>query len=46
MTFEQGFSGLIEKCVEELQAKFKDGLEEKCRIGAANVRSDCHCIID
>ncbi|KAF9452482.1 hypothetical protein P691DRAFT_697145, partial [Macrolepiota fuliginosa MF-IS2] len=32
----QRFINLIDNCVEELQAHFKDGLEEKCHIGATN----------
>lgn len=32
----QRFINLIDDCVEKLKAHFKDGLEEKCRIGAAS----------
>ncbi|TFK83640.1 hypothetical protein K466DRAFT_528541 [Polyporus arcularius HHB13444] len=33
------FDAVIDKCVEELQERFKEGLEEKCQIGAANAAS-------
>ncbi len=33
----QEFDAVIDKCVEELQERFKEGLEEKCQIGATNV---------
>ena len=28
---------MVDKCVQNLQQNFKDGLEDKCRVGAANV---------
>ena len=28
---------MVDKCVQDLQQNFKDGLEDKCRVGAANV---------
>ena len=28
---------MIDKCVKDLQENFKEGLEDKCRVGAANV---------
>ncbi len=28
---------VIDDCVHELQKSFRDGLEEKCRVGAINV---------
>ncbi|GLB33731.1 putative dynamin family protein [Lyophyllum shimeji] len=30
------FSKLVDKCVKDLQENFKDGLEDKCMVGAAN----------
>ncbi|RDB22483.1 Nuclear GTPase SLIP-GC [Hypsizygus marmoreus] len=30
------FSKLVDQCVQDLQDNFKDGLEEKCKAGAAN----------
>ncbi|KAG6813480.1 hypothetical protein H0H92_010505 [Tricholoma furcatifolium] len=30
------FSKLVDKCITDLQELFKDGLEEKCKTGAAN----------
>ncbi|KAG6918940.1 hypothetical protein DXG01_010595 [Tephrocybe rancida] len=30
------FSKLVDNCVKELQEHFKDGLEDKCKVGAAN----------
>ncbi|KAH9482911.1 Nuclear GTPase SLIP-GC [Psilocybe cubensis] len=30
------FAKLVDGCVHDLQTNFKDGLEDKCRIGAAN----------
>ncbi|OSC99144.1 hypothetical protein PYCCODRAFT_1446932 [Trametes coccinea BRFM310] len=30
------FRLLVDDCVEELQERFKDGLEERCQVGAAN----------
>ncbi|KAL9712639.1 hypothetical protein Ac2012v2_003876 [Leucoagaricus gongylophorus] len=32
----QRFANLVDDCVENIKAHFKDGLEEKCRVGAAN----------
>jgi hypothetical protein len=34
----QEFSKLVDKCVADLRESFKEGLEDKCRVGAANVR--------
>ena len=34
---QQEFAKLVDQCVQDLHQSFKDGLEEKCRIGAANV---------
>lgn len=31
------FAELVDECVKELEAKFSNNLDEKCRIGAANV---------
>jgi hypothetical protein len=31
------FGKVVDQRVEELQEHFKDGLEDKCRVGAANV---------
>jgi len=28
---------MVDNCVQDLQKNFKDGLEEKCKHGAANV---------
>lgn len=33
----QDFAKVVDKCVQDLQQNFKDGLEDKCRVGAANV---------
>lgn len=33
----QEFAKVVDDCVKELQERFKDGLEEKCRTGAVNV---------
>ena len=33
----QEFAKMVDKCVQGLQQNFKDGLEDKCRVGAANV---------
>ena len=33
----QEFAKMVDKCVKDLQQNFKDGLEDKCRVGAANV---------
>ncbi|KAF8812373.1 hypothetical protein BYT27DRAFT_7087741 [Phlegmacium glaucopus] len=30
------FAKMVDKCVQDLQQNFKDGLEDKCRVGAAN----------
>ncbi|KAF8076309.1 hypothetical protein FPV67DRAFT_1664591 [Lyophyllum atratum] len=30
------FSKLVDKCVKDLQDNFKEGLEDKCQVGAAN----------
>ncbi|KAG6820103.1 hypothetical protein H0H93_005415 [Arthromyces matolae] len=35
----QEFSKSVDKCVKELQEHFKDGLEDKCKVGAANAAS-------
>jgi len=32
------FARMVDNCVHDLQQNFKDGLEEKCTVGAANVR--------
>lgn len=34
----QDFQVIIDGCVSELQDRFRDGLEDKCRVGAINVR--------
>jgi hypothetical protein len=34
---KQAFTNVINDCVIGLQDRFKDGLEEKCQVGAANV---------
>jgi len=34
---QQEFAKLVDQCVQDLQQDFKDGLEEKCRVGAENV---------
>ncbi|RPD61950.1 hypothetical protein L226DRAFT_613292 [Lentinus tigrinus ALCF2SS1-7] len=36
---EREFRTVVANSVEELQERFKDGLEEKCRVGAANAAS-------
>ena len=33
----QEFAKMVDNCVQNLQQNFKDGLEDKCRVGAANV---------
>ena len=33
----QEFAKMVDKCVQNLQQNFKDSLEDKCRVGAANV---------
>ncbi|KAI0773956.1 hypothetical protein C8Q74DRAFT_798482 [Fomes fomentarius] len=33
------FGQVIEDCVQELKERFKDGLEEKCQVGASNAAS-------
>ncbi|KAF5393772.1 hypothetical protein D9757_000094 [Collybiopsis confluens] len=33
------FANLIDGCVDQMKAKFKDGLEDKCRIGASESAS-------
>lgn len=35
----QEFAQLVDGCVRDLQKNFKDTLEDKCRVGAANVSS-------
>lgn len=35
---QQAFTKVINDCVIGLQDRFKDGLEEKCQVGAVNVR--------
>ncbi|GJE84682.1 nuclear GTPase SLIP-GC [Phanerochaete sordida] len=30
------FASVVDNCVKELQARFREGLEEKCRLGAIN----------
>jgi hypothetical protein len=34
---EQDFTEVVDKSVKDLQAKFREDLEEKCRAGAASV---------
>ena len=34
---KQAFTDVINNCVIGLQDRFKDGLEEKCQVGAVNV---------
>lgn len=34
----QEFGAVVENCVEDLQKLFRDGLQDKCRAGATNVR--------
>jgi hypothetical protein len=34
---EQDFVEVVDKSVKDLQAKFREDLEEKCRAGAASV---------
>lgn len=29
---------MVDSCVHDLQQNFKDGLEDKCTVGAVNVR--------
>lgn len=38
LTISQEFNQVIDTCVAGLKASFRDGLEEKCQIGATNVR--------
>ncbi|PIL36747.1 hypothetical protein GSI_00436 [Ganoderma sinense ZZ0214-1] len=33
------FEKVVESCVEELQERFRDGLEERCQVGATNAAS-------
>ncbi|KAJ8086531.1 hypothetical protein PM082_005354 [Marasmius tenuissimus] len=40
------FISVIDKCVEELQGKFKDGLEGKCRTGAELAASSAVATVD
>ncbi|KAK1224421.1 hypothetical protein PQX77_012717 [Marasmius sp. AFHP31] len=40
------FISAIDKCVEELQGKFKDGLEAKCRTGAELAASSAVATVD
>ena len=36
MYSQQDFMAVVDKCVDDLQRLFRDGLEEKCRLGAVN----------
>jgi hypothetical protein len=36
--YSQEFGKLVDKCVADLQESFKEGLADKCRVGAVNVR--------
>lgn len=40
----QEFEKVVESCVEELQERFRDGLEERCQVGAANVGLNCRSV--
>ncbi|EAU84723.2 hypothetical protein CC1G_00242 [Coprinopsis cinerea okayama7 len=40
------FSALVDECVEDLKAKFKDNLEEKCKTGAAAASSAAIPLLD
>lgn len=37
MDIHQAFNKIVESCVKDLQERFRDGLEEKCQVGATNV---------